>query len=156
PKRSIEPAVSVVAPRAVDAQPVDVPDASDDLRAVDHGRVARRSHALIRARLRRAKREARLYARRHGTPMPMLPDADGVAVPLDVWAQGERFATAAPVDLSDLAEPLGGSQGSVSFWFRPQWGAGSQDDASFLEIGDGFVRVVKNVDFVRFEFLDAN
>jgi len=86
----------------------------------------------------------------------MLVDADGVAVPLDVWAQGERFATAAPADVSDLAEPLGGSQGSVSFWFRPDWSAGSQDDASFLEIADGFVRVTKNVEFVRFEFVDAN
>ena len=81
----------------------------------------------------------------------MLLDADGYAVPYDVWAESERFGTATSVDASELARRLGGSSGSVSFWFQPRWNDGSQDDASFLEIADGSVRVVKNVDYLRFE-----
>src|SRR5262249_5578551 len=47
-----------------------------------------------------------------------------------------------------------GSQGSLSFWLEPGWSDGNQDDASLLEIGDGRLRVVKNVDFLRFEWTD--
>jgi hypothetical protein len=137
------------APRAIDA-----PD--DDVRIGDDRSTARRQRALARARLRKARREARLRAKRYGTSTAMLLDADGYAVPYDVWAEGERFGTATPVDASELARRLGGSSGSVSFWFQPQWNDGSQDDASFLEIADGSVRVVKNVDFLRFEFVDED
>jgi hypothetical protein len=136
-----------IAPGALDA-PV------DDARIGDDRSSARRQGALARARLRKARREARLRAKRYGTSTAMLLDADGYAVPYDVWAAGERFATATPVDASPLARRLGGSSGSVSFWFQPRWNDGSQDDASFLEIADGSVRVVKNVDYLRFEFVD--
>jgi len=155
PSRATRPPTDVVMPSPIAAPADDVSDSSDSVRGRDDRPAAQRRHALTHARLRRARREARLRATRHVTA-PVLIDADGVAVPLDVWAQGERFATATPVEASELAEPLGGSRGSVSFWFQPQWSAGSQDDASFLEIADGFVRVVKNVDFVRFEFVDAD
>jgi len=137
------------APDAIDAP-------ADDVRIDDDRASVRRQRALARARLRKARREARLRAKRYGTSTAMLLDADGYAVPYDVWAEGERFATATPVDASELARRLGGSSGSVSFWFQPQWNDGSQDDASFLEIADGSVRVVKNVDYLRFEFVDED
>jgi hypothetical protein len=137
------------APAAIDAP-------TDDVSVGDDRSSARRQRALARARLRKARREARLRAKRYGTSTAMLLDADGYAVPYDVWAEGERFATATPVDASELARRLGGSSGSVSFWFQPRWNDGSQDDASFLEIADGSVRVVKNVDYLRFEFVDED
>jgi hypothetical protein len=137
-----------------------VPDAIDapaaDVRVGDDRSTARRQRALARARFRKARREARLRAKRYGKSRAMLLDADGYAVPYDVWAAGERFGTATPVDASELTRRLGGSSGSVSFWFQPQWNDGSQDDASFLDIADGSVRVVKNVDFLRLEFVDED
>ena len=115
---------------------------------------AQRQRALARARLRKAWREARRRARRSGMSAAMLLDADGRPVPAAVVAQGERFPIGSPMEASELARALGGPSGSVSFWFQPQWSAGNQDDASFLEIADGRLRVLKNVDFLRFELVD--
>jgi hypothetical protein len=129
---------------------------ADDGRLAADRPTARRQRALARARLRKARREARRRARRFATSTAMLLDADGSPVPYEVIEEGERFATATPVAASDLAGRLGGSSGSVSFWFQPQWNEGNQDDASFLEIADGTVRVAKNVDFLRLEFVDAD
>jgi hypothetical protein len=149
-------APSPTSPRTIERTAPDAIDApADDDRIDDDRSSARRQGALARARLRKARREARLRAKRYGTSTAML-DADGYAVPYDVWAEGERFATATPVDASELAQRLGGSRGSVSFWFQPQWNDGSQDDASFLELADGSVRLVKNVDFLRLEFVDED
>jgi hypothetical protein len=46
--------------------------------------------------------------------------------------------------------------GTMSFWLQPNWQAGNQDDANFLELGDGRLQVIKNVNFLRFEFTDAD
>jgi hypothetical protein len=114
----------------------------------------RKQRALAHARLRKARREARLRAKRSGMSSAMLLDADGSPVPSAVVAQGERFPIASPMEASELAHGLGGPTGNVSFWFQPQWSEGNQDDASFVEIADGRIRVLKNVDFLRFEFVD--
>ena len=45
--------------------------------------------------------------------------------------------------------------GTMSFWLQPGWQTGNQDDANFLEVGDGQLQVIKNVNFLRFEFTDA-
>ena len=42
----------------------------------------------------------------------------------------------------------------MSFWLQPDWQPGNQDDASLLEVGDGQLQVIKNVNFLRFEFTD--
>jgi hypothetical protein len=149
PSAASASAIERTAPDAIHAP-------ADDARIGDDRSSARRQRAVARARLRKARREARLRAKRYGTSTAMLLDADGYAVPYDVWAAGERFATATPVDASELARRLGGSSGSVSFWFQPRWNDGNQDDASFLEIADGSVRVVKNVDYLRLEFVDED
>ena len=144
-------------PRTVErAGPDAIDTPADDVRIGDDPSSARRQRALARARLRKARREARLRAKRYGTSPAMLLDADGYAVPYDVWAEGERFPTTTPVDASELAQGLGGSRGSVSFWFQPRWNEDNQDDASFLEIADGSVRIVKNVDYLRLEFVDED
>jgi len=46
--------------------------------------------------------------------------------------------------------------GTMSFWLTPGWQTGNQDDANFLEVGDGQLQVIKNVNFLRFEFTDAD
>jgi hypothetical protein len=46
--------------------------------------------------------------------------------------------------------------GTMSFWLQPGWQTGNQDDANFLEVGDGQLQVIKNVNFLRFEFTDAD
>ena len=84
----------------------------------------------------------------------MLIDADGTPVPYEVVEQGAH-PTRAPFDASELTESLGGGSGSASMWFQPQWEEGNKDDASLLEIGDGQLRLVKNVNFLRLEFIDA-
>jgi hypothetical protein len=71
------------------------------------------------------------------------------------FASGEQrqFATDTPVQLSDTPN-LAGSSGTLSFWLQPTWQDGNQDDATLLELGDGRLRIVKNVDFIRFEWMD--
>jgi hypothetical protein len=117
--------------------------------------MAQRSRrALARTHLRRARREARLRAKSEGTLEWTLGDAHGNAVPYEVVEQGERYSTDTPVEAAHLAAKLGGLRGSVSFWFQPQWQDGNQDDASLVEIADGQLRLVKNVNFLRLEFTD--
>jgi hypothetical protein len=77
------------------------------------------------------------------TPPP--PDADPI-----VFDSGDAsYPTDAQVAVADLK---GVHAGTVSFWLQPQWAEGNQDDAAFVELGDG-LRVVKNVNFMRFEAL---
>ena len=45
--------------------------------------------------------------------------------------------------------------GTVSFWLQPDWQPGNQDDASLIELGDN-MQIIKNVNFLRFEFTDEN
>jgi hypothetical protein len=110
--------------------------------------------ALARRKLRKARREARLRAEIEGGTRT-LPDADGKPVPYEVVEQGEQYPTNTPVEAPQLAEKLGGQRGSVSFWFQPQWQEGNQDDASLIDIADGQIRLVKNVTFLRLEFMDS-
>src|SRR2546427_707965 len=81
-------------------------------------------------------------------------DGAGAAVPSEVAEQDERYAINAPLEAAGLAEKRGGLGGSVSFWFQPQWQKGNQDDATLVEIADGQLRPVKNVNFLRLEFTD--
>jgi Concanavalin A-like lectin/glucanases superfamily len=63
------------------------------------------------------------------------------------------YDTETPVEI-----PIEGDfpiRGTISFWVDASWGVGSQDDASFVSVADGRMRIVKNVSFIRFEALDA-
>jgi hypothetical protein len=66
--------------------------------------------------------------------------------------QGEAYdtTTAVEVPLEDGFPP----RGTVSFWLNSSWGATNQDDASFVSVADGRLRLVKNVSFLRFEAVD--
>jgi hypothetical protein len=64
------------------------------------------------------------------------------------------FDTAEPVEV-----PFEGDfpvRGTFSFWLNPVWDGSSQDDASFVTVADGRLRIVKNVGFLRYETVDAN
>lgn len=65
--------------------------------------------------------------------------------------------------LYDTAEPFEvpfegdfPDRGTFSFWLNPVWDQTSQDDASFVTVADGRLRIVKNVSFLRYETVDAN
>ncbi|HYR97363.1 MAG TPA: LamG domain-containing protein, partial [Candidatus Binatus sp.] len=82
------------------------------------------------------------------------PDVAPTASDVTFTSGDERqFPTDMPVEVSDMPEIAGGS-GTLSFWLQPTWEGDNQDDASLLELGDGRLRVVKNVDFLRFEWMD--
>jgi hypothetical protein len=81
---------------------------------------------------------------------PEVPQVSDVTFASEDTAQ---YATTDPVEVEGL-DNIGPRAGSLSFWLQPQWGEGSADDASFLELGDGQLRVVKNVNFLRFEWMD--
>ena len=68
--------------------------------------------------------------------------------------QEELFDTAQPTEIPFEGDfPL---KGTFSFWLNPVWDSTSQDDASFVTVADGKLRIVKNVTFLRFETVDAN
>src|SRR5947199_215067 len=59
------------------------------------------------------------------------------------------------VEVRDVKKLTGGA-GSMSFWLQPGWDEGNHDDATFVQRGDNRLQVIKNVNFLRFEFLDDN
>ena len=66
----------------------------------------------------------------------------------------ELFDTAEPTEIPFEGDfPL---KGTFSFWLNPVWDSTSQDDASFVTVADGRLRIVKNVTFLRYETVDAN
>lgn len=65
------------------------------------------------------------------------------------------FSTTSQVQVPDAAN-ITGDAGTVSFWLKPEWGPNSQDDATFVQLGDSGLQVVKNVNFLRFEYIDSN
>lgn len=69
--------------------------------------------------------------------------------------EGKQYMTNEPVDLPD-SDKLSRDAGSVNFWLEPGWEGDNQDDADFIDLGDGGLRVVKNVNYLRFEYIDAN
>lgn len=86
---------------------------------------------------------------------PAQEQAEPPAAPVSdvIFDSGDsgQYATNTPTVVDDL-EHIAGTSGTLSFWLQPQWGDGSVDDASFLELGDGRLRVLKNVNFLRFEW----
>jgi hypothetical protein len=85
-----------------------------------------------------------------GEPPPPPPTRSDVAFQSEDTAQ---YPTGNQVEIPDL-EKLAGHAGTVSFWLQPQWQEGNQDDAAFIDVAGGRLQVIKNVNFVRFEFTD--
>jgi hypothetical protein len=80
------------------------------------------------------------------------PQIPGVVFTSD---DGKQYATTEPVDLPD-SDDFSRDTGSVNFFLEPGWEGDNQDDADFIDLGDGGLRVVKNVNFLRFEYIDSN
>jgi len=67
----------------------------------------------------------------------------------------QEYVTTEPTDIPDM-DDFSRDAGAVSFWLEPGWEGGDQNDADFIDLGDGGLRVVKNVNYLRFEYTDAN
>ena len=66
-----------------------------------------------------------------------------------------QYPTDTQVEVPDVKKITGGA-GTMSFWLQPGWDEGNHDDATFVQLGDSRLQVIKNVNFLRFEFLDDN
>jgi hypothetical protein len=86
---------------------------------------------------------------------PEAPEAPAVSDVTFASEDTAQYTTSDPVAVEGL-DNIGPRAGSLSFWLQPQWGEGSADDASFLELGDGQLRVVKNVNYLRFEWMSQD
>jgi hypothetical protein len=83
-------------------------------------------------------------------------DQVGDAAPEVAYEGGatHTFSTNAHVQVAD-AGPISGESGTVSFWLRPGWESKSEADATFVMLGDSGMQIVKNVNFLRFEYVDS-
>jgi hypothetical protein len=88
------------------------------------------------------------------TPPATVPPQEA-ALPQFAYSTGDesRYATNEQVEVPDIGKITSGS-GTLSFWLQPSWQEGNQDDATLAELGDGRLQVIKNVNFLRFEFTD--
>jgi hypothetical protein len=69
-------------------------------------------------------------------------------------ADDRVFPTDSQEQVQD-AGPIGGGSGTVSFWLMPEWGEGSQEDATFVQLGDSGLEITKNVNYLRFQYQDS-
>src|SRR5205085_12531351 len=79
-------------------------------------------------------------------------------VPPDVAYKSDPdkvFGTETQADISELGK-ISPHQGSMAFWVKPEWQSGDQNDASFLQLGDSGLQIVKNVSYLRFEYFDTD
>jgi len=65
------------------------------------------------------------------------------------------YASGTQTTIDDV-KGLSGDAGTIVLWMQPTWLGTSQDDASLVTFGDGTVRLLKNVTFLRFEVVDEN
>ncbi|MCX8071880.1 MAG: LamG domain-containing protein [Candidatus Binatia bacterium] len=85
--------------------------------------------------------------------------AEGEPPPEVVFEGGkdQRFVTETQVQLENAGK-IAGDAGTMAFWLKPDWEPSDQNDAVFVQIGEGqqAIRVAKNVNFLRFEYFDSN
>jgi len=73
-----------------------------------------------------------------------------------VYEGGDRvFDTTARQQITDRRS-ITGDAGTIAFWAQPQWENGNEDRASFVQIGENGLRIVKDGNFLRFEYTNAN
>ena len=89
-----------------------------------------------------------------GSPQTGATDARA-AEAADVAFDGgdAQYQTQAQVEVPDVGK-ITGAAGTMSFWLEPGWQEGNQDDATLMNLGDGRLQIIKNVGFLRFEFVD--
>ncbi|GBD26530.1 hypothetical protein HRbin30_01862 [bacterium HR30] len=97
-------------------------------------------------------------AAEQGQVVAQMP-AEGEPPPEVVFEGGKekRFVTETQVQLENAGK-IAGDAGSMAFWLKPDWEPTDQNDAVFVQIGEGqqAIRVAKNVNFLRFEYFDAD
>ncbi|GIW44649.1 MAG: hypothetical protein KatS3mg077_1931 [Candidatus Binatia bacterium] len=83
--------------------------------------------------------------------------AEGELPPEVVFEGGQdkRFGTETQVQLENIGK-IAGDAGTMAFWLKPDWQPSDQNDAVFVQVGEGqqAIRVAKNVNYLRFEFFD--
>jgi hypothetical protein len=104
-----------------------------------------RHDAMKSSLARHAEREANRRGHQVGDAAPEVA-YDGGAT--------HTFSTNGQVQVAD-AGPISGESGTVSFWLRPGWESKSEADATFVMLGDSGMQIVKNVNFLRFEYVDG-
>jgi len=84
-------------------------------------------------------------------------DSDGQPIPDVVYqAKDDKvFPTDSQEEVGDAGK-ISGAAGTISFWLQPQWAAGNQEDATFVQLGDSGMEVMKNVNYLRFQFHDSD
>jgi hypothetical protein len=85
-------------------------------------------------------------------------DDDSAPTPLpDVVydGAGRVFDTESRVQVAD-AGAVTGNAGTISFWAKPEWDSGNPDHANFVQLGENGLRVVKDGNFLRFEYTDSS
>ena len=84
-------------------------------------------------------------------------DEDSAPESPDVVYDGASrvFDTGSRVQVGD-AGAITGNAGTMSFWAKPEWDSGNADRASFVQLGENGLRIVKDGNFLRFEYTDVN
>ena len=102
-----------------------------------------------------ALREPRAALTGAGSTQTGATDARAGDTRTDVAFDGgdAAYETQAQVEVPDVGK-ITGAAGTMSFWLQPGWQEGNQDDATLMNLGDGRLQIVKNVGFLRFEFVD--
>jgi len=100
-------------------------------------------------------REPRAGQTGAGSTAPGATDARAGDTRTDVAFDGgdAQYQTEAQVEIPDVGK-ITGAAGTMSFWMQPGWQEGNQDDATLMNLGDGRLQIIKNVGFLRFEFVD--
>src|SRR5262245_54105231 len=81
--------------------------------------------------------------------------ADEQPIPDVAYDAGEKvFDTTSKVAIADAA--IATPDGSIAFWVEPQWGEDNQDGATFVQLGEDGIRLVKKGNTLSFEYTDAS
>ena len=107
----------------------------------------------------RSMNELRAPQAAAGQTAPTVPaTADTLPANTDIAFESGNaasYGTESQVEVPDLPK-IAGQAGTLSFWLQPQWDEGNRDDATLVQLGDSRLQVIKNVSFLRFEFVDDN
>jgi hypothetical protein len=102
---------------------------------------------------------ARGGAAQGGAPQPGAEEQSDTMPenrPNVVYDGGDRvFDTNSRQQITDRRQ-ISGDAGTISFWAQPQWENGNEDRASFVQIGENGLRLVKDGNFLRFEYTNAH
>jgi len=89
-----------------------------------------------------------------GTDTNLVPGDDAPAIAYQSDAD-KVFGTETQVVVPDAGK-ISPSNGALSFWIKPDWQPDDQNDATFLQIGESGLQISKNVNYLRFEYLDKD